>query len=373
MKQIGRQVLFLNTGKKNPRNGEGSFIRLRDGSIMYAYTQYYGDEGGDHSTARIAACSSCDEGESWQDCGVIIEKEDYAMNIMSASLLRMNNGDLGIFYLRKEKKYGDLICMPMLRRSSDEGTTFSEPVSCISVKGYYVLNNDRVIKLKNGRIIFAVAYHGISGEASKPGVVRVIYSDDDGITWNMFPNSVRAPFEDITQLQEPGVYEFNDGNLWMWYRTAYGYQYQSFSTDHGENWTNPVPNFRFTSPDSPMQVRRTGKYTLAVFNPIAYNCLCKDTEAWKSQKRTPLICTVSKNDARDLTEKDLTFANGNLSNFADKCYYFESDYSDSYCYPAIIEVKDGFLAAYYHSNGTEYCLNCTKILKVLYSEIEDPI
>jgi len=33
---------------------------------------------------------------------VLIEKDEKAQNIMSATLIRMNNGDLGIIYLRKE-------------------------------------------------------------------------------------------------------------------------------------------------------------------------------------------------------------------------------------------------------------------------------
>ena len=40
MKTIGKEVCFLPTSKNNPRNGEGSFIRLNDGRIMYAYTEY---------------------------------------------------------------------------------------------------------------------------------------------------------------------------------------------------------------------------------------------------------------------------------------------------------------------------------------------
>ena len=36
MKKIGKEVLFLPTGDRNPRNGEGTFARLRDGRIMAA-------------------------------------------------------------------------------------------------------------------------------------------------------------------------------------------------------------------------------------------------------------------------------------------------------------------------------------------------
>ena len=43
MKQIGREVCFLRSGKGNPRNGECSFLRLLDGRIMCVYSKYYGN------------------------------------------------------------------------------------------------------------------------------------------------------------------------------------------------------------------------------------------------------------------------------------------------------------------------------------------
>ena len=65
MKKIGKQVLFLETGKGNPRNGEGAFIRLKNGDILYAYTSYMGEDWADDAPARICACISGDEGEHW--------------------------------------------------------------------------------------------------------------------------------------------------------------------------------------------------------------------------------------------------------------------------------------------------------------------
>ena len=67
MKRIGREVLFIKTGPKNPRNGESTFIRLKDGRIMFAYTEYYGDSGSDDAIAHIRACLSSDEGETWSE------------------------------------------------------------------------------------------------------------------------------------------------------------------------------------------------------------------------------------------------------------------------------------------------------------------
>ena len=34
MKKVGKEVLWLSCSDENPRNGEGAFIRLKDGKIV---------------------------------------------------------------------------------------------------------------------------------------------------------------------------------------------------------------------------------------------------------------------------------------------------------------------------------------------------
>ena len=92
MKKIGRQVFFLPTDERVKRNGEGAFIRLKDGRIMFAYTEYAAS-GGDHDWARLVAIYSSDEGESWSERRVLMQPRAQDANIMSVSLLRMENGD----------------------------------------------------------------------------------------------------------------------------------------------------------------------------------------------------------------------------------------------------------------------------------------
>ena len=99
---------------------------------MYVFTQYYGDSWDDHATARIAVIYSADQGETWTTPEVLVEKGENDLNLMSISLLRMENGDLGLMYLRKFMKDEKLLCMPFLIRSSDEGKTFSAPVSVVT-------------------------------------------------------------------------------------------------------------------------------------------------------------------------------------------------------------------------------------------------
>ena len=162
MKQIGKEVCFLRTCEGNLRNGESSFLRLRDGRIMCVYTKYYGNDWSDHSIARLEAIYSHDEGETWSESHILIEKDEDALNFMSASLIRLGNGDLGVLYLRKSMKDDKLLCMPYFVRSSDEGKTFSAPILCVNKDGYYCVNNDRLIRLKNGRVLFP----GRPGEAA---------------------------------------------------------------------------------------------------------------------------------------------------------------------------------------------------------------
>lgn len=355
MKKIGREVLFIGTSENNPRNGEGSFIRLNNGALMYAYTEFIGDDWEDDATARISAVVSYDEGESWGEKRVLFEKPADALNIMSFSFLRMNNGNVGAFYIIKNADLTDQI---VFTRSSDEGKTWSKPKNCfdcLEVQDYYVINNDRVLKLSSGRILFAVARHTVLTEHKgfMPGEICFFYSDDDGENWHKTEQEFPCPFKNNPDgYEEPGLYEMPDGRIWCYIRTSLGFQFECFSADGGINWTQPEPNLFFSSSCSPMLVRDCGKYTVAVFNPEPEHLLRDESEPWG---RTPYVIAVSADKAK-------TFKKENV-------FCLEDDRTNGYCYPAITETSGGFLVAYYHSNGTGVCLNSLKITKVTFDEI----
>lgn len=357
-KKIGREVHFLATGEGNPRNGEGAFIRLANGDILFAYTAYFGDDYHDHCTANICVCTSSDEGEHWSDPRVAIPMPDDAMNVMSVSLLRMQNGDVGMFYLKKEAYRGDVITRYLLSRSSDEGKTWGEPTSCIEDTDYYVVNNDRVIRLFDGRLLFSAAVHPIGkakegNEAVSIAKAHFFISEDDGKSFYDAGVELSSPVKnDTTGLQEPGVYQMDDGTVWAYFRTRLGCQYASYSHDGGKSWSDPQPDFRFTSPRSPMKVARVGKMTVSIFNPVPEHA---GNRLPFGMDRTPFMLAVSEDGGQ-------TFSSS---------YLLEDDLNNCYCYPAVIEGEDYFLVAYYHSNNTEQFLNCTKIVKVAFSELTE--
>ncbi|MBQ0125930.1 MAG: exo-alpha-sialidase [Clostridiales bacterium] len=371
MKTVGKEVLKINTTLENTRNGEGTFARLDSGDILFAYTKFDVSQH-DHGSACIAACVSHDEGETWGEPFVMIEKDDGAQNIMSPSFVMLDGGALGIVYLRKEKRgmENTLYCMPVFRSSRDGGKTWSEPAYMTDDPSYYVVVNDSVIRQKNGRILVPVSRAGNGHYEYFAGNTFFLYSDDLGKTWQRSDVTIVSPYEDKIGLQEPGVYEYENGDLWVWFRTGYGFQYQSFSHDGANTFTSPAPNFHFTSPDSPMRVKKVGALTVAVFNPLPYNCMREDVEKWHSPKRTPLVCAVSRDDGRSFDTTGKAASGTSLDGFAPNVYLIEGDTRDSYCYPAIIETKDGFLVSYYHSAGTDMCLNITKMTKIYFDELK---
>ena len=355
-KKLGRQVHFIAATQNVSRNGEGSFIRLKNGDILFGYTEFNSSGREDEDVARICATISHDEGESFGESFVLFEKPINAVNIMSLSFLRMANGDIGAFYILKNTDGTDDI---VLTRSRDEGRSWSEPVSCIAnilPADYYILNNDRAVYLSTGRIILPLARHTIHAKANEftPGELLFVYSDDDGFTWSAFPTVLKCPYEDKNGLQEPGIFEKKDGTLWCYIRTGIGCQFECFSKDGGISWSKPAPNIFFSSPCSPMLVKKAHGITLAIFNPITEHILRDDEkEFWG---RTPYVMATDRNGDTEFSQESL--------------YYIEDDLNNGYCYPAVIECDGGILVAYYHSNNTGCCLNSTKIIKIMNNEIK---
>ena len=85
-------------------------------------------------------------------------------------------------------------------------------------------------------------------------------------------------------------------------------------------------------------------------------------------KDTTRHCYTAKGRHESVAEH--TWMMSLMAFFVKDVYLLEDDYTNSYCYPAMIETKDGFLVAYYHSNNSTYCLNSSKITKVYRTEIE---
>ncbi|MCE5345240.1 MAG: glycoside hydrolase [Bacteroidales bacterium] len=312
-------VLRLEPGPDNPRNSEGDFIALKDGRILFVYTHYFGTSGGDHSPAYLAGRTSDDGGKTWTKEDIKIIEKEGVMNVMSVSLLRLQNGEIALFYLKKNSVTD---CIPVVRFSKDEARTWSDPLPCITDKqGYFVLNNNRVIQLRNGRVLMAVNLYNIpEGSLLNKGSLWSYYSDDNGRSWK---SGVEVPNPDSLLTQEPGIVELKNGDILMFIRSNAGVQCVSFSKDKGESWS-PVERSNIKSPVSPASIERipsTGDLLLV------WNNNGGDDPAIKG-KRTPLTVAISRDEGKTW----------------EKTKNVENDPDGWYCYIAIhINDKDVLL------------------------------
>lgn len=323
-----RIVHELPPSKATPRNSEGAFVTLKSGRILFVYSQFYGGKS-DESAARLVSIYSEDKGLTWsKDPQTVIDTAPFE-NVMSVSLLRLHSGKIALIYLGKNSFHD---CRPLVRFSTDEAVTWSEPVTMFTAPGYFVLNNDRIIQTATGRLIAPVAYHrGRNNKAQSHGTLDYrginfwYLSDDEGKTWREADDWWAIPVRSRTGLHEPGVVELADGSLFSWQRTDQLCQYSSVSTNGGVNWSPPQPS-SLHSPISPASIKRLpdSPDLLAIWNDHSGDF------PFREGKRTPLVAGISSDGGRTWKAKKV----------------LESDLNSFFCYTTIHFVDNSVLLAY---------------------------
>lgn len=325
--------IILAPKEGNPRNSEGDFVRLKDGRILFVYSQYTGKSVSDHAPANLAAIISSDNGKSWSEPKVIVSRPNGSLNVMSISLLRLQDGRIALFYLDKHT-LGD--CRPYVRFSQDEGASWSDAQSCITDEmGYYVINNSRVIQLSSGAVIIPVAYHNKKGDKFNPNAKMYCYiSTDNCKTW-IRSGEANNPGGAI--FQEPGVVEMASGRVLMYIRANDGCQHLSWSEDDGKTWSEAEKS-AFVSPLSPMSIRSI---------PQSDNLIAVWNE--NPSQRDPLTIAIL-NQKLEFVNKFTLDTSG-------------SDLARWYCYPAIFPLEDGqYLISYCAGAKKNWGLDTTKII-----------
>lgn len=345
---MNQVTLELGPQPGNSRNSEGAFITLKSGRILFVYSKYITDNSNDEEPSALASRYSDDDGLTWSsEDRFLVSPDEHGHNVMSVSLLRLQNGRIALFYVQKEwLPTGGHRGIPLLRFSDDEMETLSDPIKLTRSLDYHVLNNDRIVQLESGRLIVPVAHHrftpfpvgeeGLIEEAfNLAAIVFFFISDDNGQTWRESRNSFYRSFPDGTGLQEPGVIELKDGTIWAWARTQWkngemrARQWQSFSTDSGELWSEPVPS-AFVSACSPLSMKRipgTGEL-IAVWNDKSGRFPFPERPDYHD--RQPLSAAISNDEGT-------TWKNH---------FLLEDDPARGYCYTAIHFMDDAVLFSY---------------------------
>jgi sialidase-1 len=318
----GFEVMIAPATDESPRNSEGDLTVLRDGSLLAAWTEFYGGAR-DDSAARISAKRSRDGGRTWGPSFTLRENSG-RQNVMSASFLRLDNGDLLLFYLEKHST-SDLDGWVV--RSNDDGKTWNDPVLITPEDGYFVMNNARVIQLNGGRIVAPFAYTPQVWKKGNVFTTICYYSDDLGKSWRRGQGECVAPKRGA---MEPGLIEKADGSVLQIIRTQMGHQWYAESKDRCETWSDAQP-WTIVSPEAPATLSKfpdAGDW-LVIHNPTL------NSKHSHGGSRTPLVAAVSMDEGMTwLTPKPI-----------------ESNPRDTYSYVSIDFHQGRALLTYYVRHG----------------------
>lgn len=277
----------------NKRNSEGDIVVLRDGTLLAAWSDFYGGAE-DNAAARISATKSIDGGRTWGP-RFTLQENIGSNNVMSVSFVRSRSGDILLFYLRKNSTQ-DL--KAWVRRSTDDGKTWNEPSVVTPEPGYHVMNNARVLQLESGRLLAPISTTQKVWSKNDNFRTVVYFSDDDSRTWRRGHTELSCPKRGA---MEPGLVELKDGRVLQIIRTQTGHIWHSYSNDGGDHWSDATP-WNLESPESPATITRipgTGELLL-VWNPnVAWTNPEKTAlGANHGGPRTPLAAALSRDEGR---------------------------------------------------------------------------
>jgi sialidase-1 len=300
----------------NMRNSEADAVVLRDGRILFAWTEFIGDGKSDWASARLSARISSDQGKTWGE-RFTLQENIGKMNVMEPDLLRLKSGKILFIFCRKNSEAD---AAPFVRISKDDAKSFSEPVPLpiTPSPSYTGFNHDRAIQLKSGRILMPLFF--TTDYRVDPHIrSRVYYSDDEGATWKPSETILDLP-QSKAGAQEPGVIELRDGRVMLWVRTDLGRIYRAFSRDKGKTFSELKPIAELDSPLSPQSIKRhprTGDLVLVWNNSL--------------KQRTPLSAAVS-------SDEGLTWRHVKVIDQVE---------GETYAYTSIEWLRDSALLSYY--------------------------
>ena len=324
------QLVVPNT-PEHSRNGEADIIELKNGDLLLGYGRWDAD-GSDFGRAEIWSKTSHDGGKTWGEDRALVPNEG-KRTTFECGFLRLPDGAILMSYCVKDSEEDCSVCF---RKSLDDGRTWVNRFKYQvppGYAGYTGINNDRLVQLKNGRVLLPVYDGWVGGRVL---LSFVLYSDDNGETWK---KSSDVDMRDIDPNDkwgagEPAVVERKDGRmlggaehrsggaanaaLMMIIRTNLGIIAKAYSSDRGATWGKPEPIKGIVSPCAPSSIARlpqTGDLLLIWNNTTT--------------TRDPLNCAISKDDGE-------TWENIRVL-----------DRGGSLCYTSITSVGDRVLLMYY--------------------------
>lgn len=277
------------------RGMNGDFVQLGDGAILWAYTQN-----------GIVARKSTDRGRTWSDPVLLVPapKPPAKGNIAHPSFLRLPNGDILLAYIYNTYPTTPYFGHNYLRRSADDGKTWTEQYCYTPYPGYVPVHNDRLHVLSTGRVLAVAEYKAYMPSSNDHSgyVGMTFFSDDNGYSWQPSRNTVDMYKDHHVEVQEADAVELKDGRLLMFARTYSGYPIFAYSEDKGETWGPGIPRKDIPMPYAGLPtVRRIPTTGDLLFIWISEKSVDKKNP--KVQRRCALTAAISKDEGKTLIHR----------------------------------------------------------------------
>lgn len=272
------------------RGMNGDFLQLKDGSLLYAYTQN-----------GIVAIRSTDQGRTWGEPFTLVPDPQPPAKgyYCHPSLLRVQNDEILLTYNYSTYPATPYYAKVFYRRSADEGRTWTEQFLVTPYPGYTLVHNDKLLTLQDGRIL-ALAEHKeyLPSTEDHSGYVGLsFYSDDNGHSWHPSRNKVDLYGTQKIEVQEPDAVELKDGRIMMFARTYSGHPVRAYSSDRGETWSEGELMEELEMPYAGLPtVRRIPKTGDLLFIWISEQSV--DPEDPRVHRRCALTCAISRDEGQ---------------------------------------------------------------------------
>ena len=268
---------------------------------MLIHNSELAEGAGDDAPSDLVMIRSTDGGRTWSHHEVFLQPGPDETAAYMPSFLRLRDGRILFryemyhhFVLNEPWSISSYVCF-----SDDECESFSEPVTMWRRSSHHAGSSNDLRQLSTGRIIAPTCYmegtalqdEGKGLAPSNTSVAGCFYSDDDGRTWAECEVYVYLP---MRGCMEPKIAELKDGRLMMVMRTQLGSLFQSFSEDGGTTWSKPQ-TAGLQSPESCpllMRIPQTADLLL-IWNDSPY-----DPRFDHYGLRSPLAMAISRDDGR---------------------------------------------------------------------------
>lgn len=212
--------------------------------------------GGDSEKGFFVISSSDDDGESWSPPRFVIDPPNFSEDILKRVLVGTfwtdPTGRLWLFY---DQSLGYFDGRAGVWAITCDNPDADEPAWSEPRRIWHGATLNKPLVLANGEWLLPISlwtrdwvrthirrgpappFENVHRDLDPLRMAHVFVSRDQGATWRM-RGSVAA---DQRRFDEHMMVELRDGRLWMLLRTYYGLA-ESWSSDQGRTWTDPVPS-----------------------------------------------------------------------------------------------------------------------------------